>query len=132
MTKGRRPVARDLKLVTGTLKPGRDKGACVSSSGRPKRPDWLSDEVRREWNRVVPELQKAGVLSVLDRGMLAVYCSLWAQYAGGERRGVPIKAALISQMRAIAASFGLTPSDRARLNLQPQKSAGADGWDRFS
>lgn len=132
MSRGRPPTARDLKLITGTLKKCRDKGVSSTASGRPKRPDWLSDEARREWNRIVPELQKQGVLSVLDRGMLAVYCSLWAQYADGERRGVPIKAALISQMRAIAASFGFTPADRARLSLQPQKSAGGDGWDRFS
>jgi P27 family predicted phage terminase small subunit len=40
----------------------------------PARPTWLSPFGRRVWDRVVRELEPLGVLSVVDRDVLAAYC----------------------------------------------------------
>lgn len=60
------------------------------------------------------------MLTVVDRAMLAVYCQRWARYVQAERKGKPVPAHHVQQMRSIAASFGLTPADRVRLSVKPQ------------
>ena len=57
----------------------------------PKEPAWrewvgstesgkkLAKRAREEWRRVVPELEAAGTLSVVDQSMIADYCVTMAQ-----------------------------------------------------
>lgn len=40
----------------------------------PSCPRWLSKEARAEWRRIVPELERIGLISELDREALAGYC----------------------------------------------------------
>ena len=40
----------------------------------PDKPDDLSPVASEEWDRIVPELDRLGILSPLDRTMLVVYC----------------------------------------------------------
>jgi P27 family predicted phage terminase small subunit len=83
---------------------------------------------------VAPELDRLGLLALLDRASLAVYCEGWATYVDAQRdvdrRGALVKGHRKQQvknpslqiardqaqlLRALAAEFGLTPSSRARL-----------------
>jgi len=57
----------------------------TASPGVPSPPAWLSREARAEWRRIVPDLDRLGVLSTLDRGALSTYCSAWAQFVKAER-----------------------------------------------
>ena len=41
---------------------------------------WLPLEAKREWRRIVPELDRIGLLARLDRGVLSTWCASWAQY----------------------------------------------------
>jgi len=43
-------------------------------------PPELGAPARQEWDRIVGELTRLGVLSSFDRGPLAVYCNAYAQY----------------------------------------------------
>ena len=43
-------------------------------------PPELGPIARQEWDRIVGELTRLGVLSSFDRGPLAVYCNAYAQY----------------------------------------------------
>lgn len=44
------------------------------TAGRPTMPSWLPKEAKAEWKRLVPELEKVGLLTVVDRTALAAYC----------------------------------------------------------
>lgn len=57
----------------------------TASPGVPSPPTWLSREARAEWRRIVPDLDRLGVLSTLDRGSLSTYCSAWAQFVKAEQ-----------------------------------------------
>ncbi|HLV15958.1 MAG TPA: phage terminase small subunit P27 family [Pseudomonas sp.] len=46
----------------------------------PEMPDWLDEDAQAEWNRVVPDLLKLGLISTLDRQALAQYCEAVSDY----------------------------------------------------
>ena len=48
---------------------------------RPALPASIKGEARAEWNRIVPELQRAGLLAKIDRGILIRYCAAWSDWA---------------------------------------------------
>jgi P27 family predicted phage terminase small subunit len=47
---------------------------------RPARPNDLAGEARAEWDRIVPLLERMGVLCRLDRATLIRYCTLTADF----------------------------------------------------
>lgn len=109
---------------------------------RPEPPKDLKGDALVEWNRVVPELDELGILSVLDRAVLARYCLAWSQWrqlaktleAEGmivdDARGSTKKNPAWQMFReagtmldAAAASCGLSPASRLRMN----RPEGGDG-----
>lgn len=99
----------------------------------PEPPDWLDEEARTEWNRVVPDLESMGLLSRIDRSALAAYCSVWSKYVVAEtmvsddwRHGVAT-ARLRDQLRAFITEFGMSPVARARISV-PQKTDDKPSW----
>ena len=109
---------------------------------RPACPAWLSKDAKVEWRRVVPLLEALGLLTNMDRAVLANYCESWAewvQYAAQVRQYgavLPIKrkdgstelvqspyvklaeAARDRMMRA-AVQFGFSPSSRSNIRATP-------------
>jgi P27 family predicted phage terminase small subunit len=51
----------------------------------PNPPSWLDREAKAEWRRVVPDLDRLGVLAQVDRAVLATYCSSWAKFVQAEQ-----------------------------------------------
>lgn len=49
------------------------------SRGVPMRPKFLKGAAAVEWERVIPELESAGLLSRVDAGVLAGYCQAYAE-----------------------------------------------------
>lgn len=47
---------------------------------RPREPEWLSANARRVWRELCPQLHTMGVLTRVDRGELALYCSAFATW----------------------------------------------------
>ena len=105
-------------------------------------PEYLkSDKIAyTEWNRIVPELYKLGLLTKIDQATLELYCSQYSVYRQSYqvlkdeglittniRHGdkahpaaqIAREAAKIIQ--AIAVEFGLTPSSRGRISV-PKES----------
>lgn len=90
-------------------------------------PEWLNADGLKVWRELAPPLVKAGVLCVTDHPMWSLYCQLLGEFIEAAREGQVISAARTSQIRALAASFGLEPSSRSKLHVPevPKKSE----WD---
>ena len=50
----------------------------------PDPPKGLSRLASAEWRRIVPELERAGVLSTVDRGILVAYVTAWGHMIEAE------------------------------------------------
>lgn len=95
-------------------------------SGNIDAPDWLSDEARKEWNRVMPVLVERRILTDADLGGLENYCILIgrireieAQIQGDPDAELQLKLMRVqdkamASARQLAAELGLTPVSRSR------------------
>ena len=144
---GRKPKPTHLKVLEGN--PGKRPLPRNEPKPRPvspKRPAWLTGEARREWERLVPELSRLGLLTIVDGAALAGYCQSWADYVGAvkllkakgktfespngyvqQRPEVSIAQKSLQLVKAFCAEFGLTPSSRGRLSLPGEKDDDFDG-----
>jgi len=52
----------------------------------PDCPAFLWEEAKSEWNRLTPELEFYGLVSLLDRSLLAMLCQEWARYCWAEEK----------------------------------------------
>jgi P27 family predicted phage terminase small subunit len=148
MRAGRKPKPTQLRIIEGN--PGHrplQKNEPKPTPVAPTRPDWLDPEAKREWGRIVPELERLGLLTLVDRGALAAYCQAWGRavqaekvLAGGltfttpngyvqQRPEVAIAQKSWQLVRAFAAEFGLTPSARSRLSVQKPEDEAEDDLD---
>src|SRR5262245_55438149 len=135
--RGRKPKPTRLNVADGN--PGRrplNDREPLPQRGRPRCPQWLDAEAKRQWRQLVPELDRLGLLTVVDGNALAAYGQAWAELrqatetlkeegryttnAAGTRISHPAVAQQRSAWKAIqmfAALFGLDPSSRSRLSV---------------
>jgi len=110
----------------------------------PDAPAFLWPGAKAEWDRIAPELEYYGLVSKLDRGLLAMLCQEWARYVWAEEKitalnkadpegeagliataptsgyRMPSVYAQISRRaletyEKLCAQFGLSPSGRSRV-----------------
>lgn len=157
--RGRKPTPTNLRVLQGN--PG--KRPLPENEPKPKplapeRPRWLTHEGRREWDRVVPELEKLGLLTVVDGAALAAYCQSYEIMVqakrelrahirehkkttisftnqGGFTSEVPHPAVRMfrdaaATMRSFMTEFGLTPASRVRLAM-PRVEESKDDYEQF-
>jgi P27 family predicted phage terminase small subunit len=116
---------------TGNFRADRHAGRTRAPkfSGAPARPAGLSVDARKLWDLVVPELIAQRVATALDAPALEAMVTAWGEYKAAQRikahdlddkrkRQMLANAALKS-WRDLAAAFGLTPADRAKLEVAP-------------
>lgn len=115
--KGTKPILReDRAALTGDMPP----------------PDWLSDDARAEWTRVVPILVERKILTEADLASLENYCvsigtireaerdireyGLVVRTEKGARKNpaIAIQSDAMTRARLLAAELGLTPVSRSR------------------
>lgn len=146
MAKGRKPKPSWMKVIDGN--PGkRDIPEAEPEPFRPAKapraPSHLDKMAQAEWRRVVPELMRLGLFTVVDGAMLEAYCasySTWRKacdtleelgdvYESVGKNGnrmwrarpeVAIANEALRQMRAFASEFGLSPVARVRLQGHAQ------------
>jgi P27 family predicted phage terminase small subunit len=136
MMRGRKPTPTALKRLAGNpgkrrLNPKEPKPATVQTSAlRPRR--FLDKYGREEWERVVPELDRLGLLTRVDLAAVEVYCDLYAQWRrarlklrtgfsdghGKRKPEVQVTRDAAALMRQFMVEFGLTPSSRSRLEIE--------------
>lgn len=117
---GPKPAPTALKNLAGN--PG--KRAVNTREPLPTRetptcPDWMPDDGRAQWNKVVPELDSLGMLTKLDAAVLEGYCAIYSEFVGIVKAGGEIKSTLMGQLRYYAGELGLSPTSRARLQVPP-------------
>lgn len=111
------------------LKLNRDELECDA-------PDWLDEDGKEEYTRVVREAGKINILDNLDRGVLAIYANSYSMYvsaarkvrrsgnklvvAGQKGKDVPtpyiaIMSEAAKQIMACSAKLGMATTDRLKL-----------------
>jgi P27 family predicted phage terminase small subunit len=135
--RGRKPLPSNVVRLRGN--PGKRRPNDAEprpASVVPACPPCLGDEARKEWKRLSKELGKLGLLTGLDRGLLAAYCqaqALWVEAVSSiERYGTMVKSPngfpmqlpyvavankQVDIMVRIASEFGMTPSSRTRIRV---------------
>jgi P27 family predicted phage terminase small subunit len=152
MPGGRPPKPTALKVLTGN--PGKrplNDAEPQPSTTPPKCPSWLSKVAKAEWKKLAPELSRLGLLTIVDEGSLAGYCSALAEFRaateiieaegryvmvggfydeaakewrGGQMQPHPALIQLRAAWKAVkdfSALFGLDPSSRTRLSVKGAK-----------
>ena len=112
----------------------------------PTCPSHLAAAGRAEWKRIVPELERMGLLTIVDRAALAAYCQAYARWKAAEAKIVETGEVIrqpgtgnyvrnpwlltaeraMEQVHRYGAEFGLTPA--ARTRIQVPKGEGEDDW----
>lgn len=137
---GRKPKPTHLKVLEGN--PGKrplNKNEPKPKPVAPKCPSWLNKIAKKEWKRIVPELERLGLLTVVDGAALEGYCQAYARWVEAEQflqkhgtvfrtpsgyiQQVPqvaIAQKYLQLVKAFCAEFGLTPSSRGRMQLPGQ------------
>jgi P27 family predicted phage terminase small subunit len=113
-------------------------------TGVPKKPDFLTETAKKYWNYHAKRLDKAGILSRVDLGILAAYCTavatldkaekMLAEHGytqttlqSGEKKSpwVLIAKEARDQIRSIGSELGVTASSRARIKVETKKTPDA-------
>ena len=139
---GRTPRPTQLKMLEGTV----GNHAVVPDDFRPvthipDMPPHLLGAAAAEWERLSAELARYGMVSEVDRGVLAMICTTWARYVEAEEmiertakgsagtglfikspNGYPIQSPwlavsnkAIELYRSLLGEFGLSPAARSRV-----------------
>src|SRR5436190_3246963 len=145
---GRKPLPTHLKLITGN--PGRkplNEYEPRPPAALPTPPPELNEDGRIEWDRVAIRLYTLGILTAIDRGVLAAYCQAYGRWIRAERALSNVAATdkvfggilarrkngnlvvnplvnaankAMDDMRRLASEFGMTPSARSRIRADGQ------------
>lgn len=135
---GRPRKPTKLKELTGTFQPSRNLpdemvGPAMQDFAPP---EGLNQHGTKEWNRIIPMLRAAGILSGLDESALFALCNEWGKYKDAEdklmamgrvikapKTGYPmlnpyetISGQSYKRYKEMAVQFGLTPAARSRVS----------------
>ncbi len=125
---GRKPKPTALKLIRGN--PG--KRPLNNNEPMPigdvNKPAFVKGKAAQLWIQYAPELERLGVLTVVDVDMFGAWCCLMAEFQESPER---CNAARIAQMRALASTFGLDPSARVRLGTPAKNKRQHDPAEKY-
>lgn len=145
--RGRKPKPTSLKLLQGN--PGKrpiNGREPQPPSSLPTCPSHLSPTAKAEWKRLAKVLNEIGVLTQVDRTVMAAYCQAYGRWVEAEKKLQETPAILKTpagyiqqspwlsisnkQMELMAkfmAELGLTPASRSRLAIKVP--AGPKLWE---
>lgn len=149
--RGPPPKPTALKILNGNAGKHRLDGREPQPAvGTPHCPEWMSEEARRVWKRLVPQLRAMKVLTLVDADALAIYCHTYARWRDAEdfisKHGtvypirddhgrvkcmlqfpqVSIARNLLLVLRAYQQEFGMSPAARARVVIAGEEEPAPD------
>lgn len=148
MGRGRKAKPAVLKILDGN--PGqRPIGKEPKpSSGAPECPDYLDAEARREWERIVPELDRMGLLSRIDGSALEAHCANYSRAVRAEKEIADVGITVTTEnglkknpactvadscwrlVRSFLSELGLSPASRAKFGNANAAADELDEWER--
>ncbi len=146
--RGRKPKPTALKLIEGNpgKRPinGREPRPPTSL---PTCPSHLSATAKAEWKRLARMLNEIGLLTQIDRGVLAAYCQGYGRWVEAERKlavtppilktpagyvqvspWITIANRQVELMTRLMGELGLSPSSRSRLAVDVQSGPDLSEW----
>lgn len=100
----------------------------------------LSDAAKKHWKIIAKHLKNSGLLTVVDRPALAMYCEACARWVEANQHiqkngmvikspgGFPVHSPYLSisyrafdEMKKLMVEFGMTPSSRSKVSAAPTK-----------
>ncbi len=146
--RGPPPKPTALKLLQGN--PG--KRAINAREPKPRGaiarcPDWLDEEGKACWKRLIPELKRMGVITCVDVDALCNYCDSWSRWKRAvlflQKNGdvytiknpdgtakfiaqlpqVAIARNLLAALLGFQREFGMTPASRSRIVVEQEQSS---------
>src|SRR5215468_3667791 len=82
--RGPAPTPTPILELRGSRLANRNRHEPKGPPGKPRCPDWLDDDAKTAWRKLVPELEMMGVLTRIDANALARYCRLWSRWRAAE------------------------------------------------
>lgn len=150
MARGRRAEPAQSKILKGNFRGDRHSHGPAVPMGVPKCPAWLPREGKRYWKQIAPQLEAAGLISVLDGAAFTAHCDSLGKFEEVTRRlksiedaidetpqGYQVQHALFTirnklwdQVLRSAQEFGLSPAARSKVKTaeQQQLPLDGDGW----
>ena len=146
---GRRATPTQLKVVRGTTRPDRDQPAPQVEHKAPACPSWLPRAAKKYWKDLAPELEKAGLIGLVDGAAFAAHCDSVGKFEEVTRKlktledmldktpqDYEVQSAIFTirnklwdQVIKSGSEFGLTPGARSKVKTEPAKKPEHDGWD---
>lgn len=142
---GRKTLPDNVHLINGN--PSKKKFSVLADGSRvpvqiPDMPSHLDAGAKREWKKITPELEKLGLIALVDRAALAMYCVAFSRWELAEKKlkelqesgliestpnghkqmGVwlQISNRAQEQIKSSLSDFGMSPSARAKVNVTLQ------------
>jgi P27 family predicted phage terminase small subunit len=148
----RHPLPTAIKRARGTLRADRvNRSEPKSEVSAPPCPRELSPAAKREYRRMARELVAAGVITRLDRAVLAGYAISWATVLKAEseiantgsvirspRTGGAVispfqllQSTALKALKNFAAELGGSPSSRSRVHALEKPTGGVDEFELY-
>jgi len=143
--RGRKPTPTAYRKLHGNpgkrrLPAEREEPQPRIDASLPEPPDHLDEIAKAEWRRIVPELNAAGLMTVIDRAAVAAYCAQYGRWVVAEEKlklletrwlaktpngavqQVPwlsIANRALELMHKFLVEFGMTAASRVKLGHRP-------------
>lgn len=141
--RGPKPTPTAILRRRGSRRANSRKGEPQPERKRPVCPRWLGQVAKACWKQIIPQLEHMGVLTRIDAQALVRYCVLWSRWVKAEQfiaehgetyplrdnegrvkclqqfPQVAIAHRLSIALTKIESEFGMTPSSRTRIEVDP-------------
>lgn len=154
--RGPRPTPTAILKLRGSNRPGRkNRRREPKRIGKIRKPDNLDPFESKVWDQLIGDLKPTGMLGRMDANTLARYCTLFMRYRKAEEflksvpsTSIPLRndagdivgfaqlpqvnqcAKLAVLLLQIEREFGMTPSARTRIQVDPPEEK-ADPFAKF-
>lgn len=148
---GRRPEPAQLKVLQGNFRKDRHSHGAGERRpvGLPECPKWLPRAAKKYWAEVGPQLEKAGLISLLDQAAFAAHCDSYGKFEEVTKKlkrledmidhtpqGYAVQSVffqirnkLWDQVMKSASEFGLTPAGANKIKAPAQGQLDLGGFE---
>jgi P27 family predicted phage terminase small subunit len=138
---GRPPKPTNLKLLEGN--PGKrpiPKGEPKPMPISPQCPVWLYPEAKAMWSHLMPELERIGLMTIVDGRAFEAACQNYATWVRCEKylkkngytilapSGYPVQRPEVTvgqkalkAFQSFCTEFGMTPASRSRMDIKQRQ-----------